>query len=51
MVLFFRGIICVITMMDDTIKSEEDLEKYLGITVLASVPDRKDYINQKKKKH
>ncbi len=45
------GIICVITMMDDTIKSEEDLEKYLGITVLASVPDRKDYINQKKKKH
>ena len=45
------GIICVITIMDDTIKSEEDLEKYLGITVLASVPDRKDYINQKKKKH
>ena len=39
------GIICVITIMDDTIKSEEDLEKYLGITVLASVPDRKDYID------
>lgn len=45
------GIICVITIMDDSIKSEDDLEKYLGITVLASVPDRKDYINQKKKKH
>lgn len=38
------GIICVITIMDDSIKSEDDLEKYLGITVLASVPDRKDYI-------
>lgn len=45
------GIICAITIMDDSIKSEDDLEKYLGITVLASVPDRKDYINQKKKKH
>lgn len=45
------GIICVITIMDDSIKSEDDLEKYLGITVLASVPDRKDCINQKKKKH
>lgn len=45
------GIICVLTIMDDSIKSEDDLEKYLGITVLASVPDRKDYINQKKKKH
>lgn len=25
--------------MDDTIKTEEDVEKYLGLTVLASIPD------------
>lgn len=42
------GIICILTIMDDSIKSEDDMEKYLGIPVLASVPDRKDYINQKK---
>ena len=36
--------------MDDTVKSEEDIEKYLGIPTLASVPDRKDYITGKKKK-
>lgn len=43
------GIITVITVMDDTIKSEEDIEYYLGIPTLASVPDRKDYIGGKKK--
>lgn len=31
------GIICVLTVMDDTIKSEDDVEKYLGVPVLASV--------------
>ena len=36
--------------MDDTIKTEEDIEKYLGVSVLAKVPDRKDYINTKKNK-
>ena len=43
------GIITVLTVMDDTIKSEEDIEYYLGIPTLASVPDRKDYIGGKKK--
>ena len=43
------GIITVITVMDDTIKTEEDIEYYLGIPTLASVPDRKDYIGGKKK--
>lgn len=42
------GIITVMTLMDDTIKTEEDIEKYLGIPTLASVPDRKDYIGGKK---
>ena len=37
-------------IMDDTIKTEEDIEKYLGVSVLAKVPDRKDYVNMKNKK-
>jgi capsular polysaccharide biosynthesis protein len=45
------GIVVVIyAVLDDTIKSEDDITKYLGITTLASVPDRKDYINAKKSK-
>ena len=44
------AIVVVLTIMDDTIKTEEDIEKYLGISVLAKVPDRKDYVNMKNKK-
>ena len=47
------AVIVVMAVMDDTIKSEDDIDKYLGIPTLATVPDRKDYINsdkQKKKK-
>lgn len=50
------GVIILITLMDDTIKSENDIERYLGIPNLATVPDRRDYIsgihsdNRKKKK-
>lgn len=44
------GIIVVYAVMDDTIKTEEDIEKYLGVSVLAKVPNRKDYINTKKNK-
>ena len=35
------------TKMDDTIKSEDDIEKYLGLTTLATIPDRKDFITGK----
>lgn len=42
------GIIVVYAVMDDTIKTEEDIEKYLGVSVLAKVPDRKAYITAKK---
>ena len=45
------GIVVVITVMNDSIKTEDDIEKYLGISTLAVVPDRKDYIGSKKKKH
>ena len=47
-VMLTCGIICVMTIMDDTIKNEEDITKYLGISTLSSVPDRRDYINVKK---
>lgn len=40
-------IIVMYTLMDDTIKTEEDVEKYLGLPTLSSVPDR----NVKIKKH
>ncbi len=43
------GIIAVLTLLDDTIKSEDDIEHYLGIPTLAVVPDRKDFLNDKKK--
>ena len=44
------AIVVVLTIMDDTIKTEEDIEKYLGISVLAKVPDRKDFANKKSNK-
>lgn len=44
------AIITVYTIMDDTLKTEEDITKYLGVSVLASVPDRKDFVYAKNKK-
>jgi capsular polysaccharide biosynthesis protein len=44
------GIVILLELMDDTIKDEEDVQKYLGLSVLAAVPDRKDYINVKARK-
>lgn len=44
------GVIVLITIMDDTIKTEEDVQKYLGLSMLASIPDRQDFIGGKRKK-
>lgn len=44
------AVVVVHAVMDDTVKTEGDIEKYLGVTVLARVPDRKDYVNMKNKK-
>lgn len=44
------GVVVLLTLMDDTIKTEEDIERYLGLSTLASVPDRRDYITGKRKK-
>lgn len=44
------GIIAVRTIMNDTIKSEDDIEKYLGLPTLAAIPDRKDFISDRMSK-
>ncbi len=44
------GIIMLLTMLNDTIKSEDDIERYLGVPTLANIPDRKDYITGKSPK-
>lgn len=44
------GIAIVRALMDDTIRAEEDIEKYLGLSTLSVIPDRKDYINGSGKK-
>ena len=44
------GIVVVVTIMNDSIKTEDDIEKHLGLSTLAVVPDRKDYVNSKRKR-
>lgn len=44
-IILVGGIICVMVIMDDTIKSTDDIVQYLGIPALAAIPDRKDYIS------
>ena len=48
--LLVGGIVVLQAVLDDTIKSEEDIERYLGLSTLSCVPDRKDYIDQQNKK-
>lgn len=50
-VLACSAVIIVYAIMDDTLKTEEDIVKYLDTSVLAVVPDRKDYVNYKKAKN
>lgn len=47
--LLAAGTVVLMTVMDDSIRSEDDIERYLGIPTLASIPDRKDYISGKGK--
>lgn len=44
------AIVLVKYLMDDTIKSSEDVEKYLGLSTLALIPVRADATDTKKKK-
>jgi len=43
------GIVILSAILDDTIKTEEDIEKFLSVPVLSSVPDRNDYIDSENK--
>ena len=47
-------LVCIIVLirylMDDTIKSSEDVEKYLGLSTLALIPVAEDGTDAKKKK-
>lgn len=43
------GVVILGAILDDTIKTEEDIEKFLELSVLSSVPDRRDYIGQDSK--
>lgn len=44
-IVLVAGIICVMVVMDDTIKSTDDIVQYLGVPALAVIPDRRDYIS------
>lgn len=43
-------LLCFMFIMDDTIKSEDDMRKYLGINVLAVIPDREQYKGTRREK-
>ena len=45
------ALIAVNAIMDDSLKTEEDIIKYLDTSVLAVVPDRKDYVNYNKRRN
>lgn len=42
------GVIVLEVLMNDTIRTEDDVEKYLGLTVLAMVPEREGEIAEDK---
>lgn len=44
------GIIIIIYLLNDTIKDADDIEKYLGLSMLASIPVKETEKNNRKKK-
>lgn len=46
-IILMSGILIVIELYDDRLKDEEDVEKYLGLTVLASVPRKRKKVRSK----
>ena len=42
------GVIVVKYLLDDTVKTEEDVKKYLGLNTLASLPDTKEAKRRKR---
>lgn len=47
-VVLVAGIVVVLELLDETVKNEDDIERYLGIPTFAVVPDLS--LNKKKKK-
>ncbi|MEW4410971.1 Wzz/FepE/Etk N-terminal domain-containing protein [Clostridium sp. AN503] len=47
-VVLVCGVITIEVIMNDTVRSEEDVTKYLGLTVLASVPAREGEVAEDK---
>lgn len=47
-IVLVAGIVVVLELLDDTVKNEDDIERYLGIPTFAVVPDLS--LNKKKKK-
>lgn len=45
------GVIAFQIIMNDTVRTEEDVEKYLGLTVLASIPDDESMKAENKQKN
>lgn len=41
------GVYTTIFILDDTIRTEEDVERYLGLSVLGAIPESEDLKNQK----
>ena len=44
------GVIAIQVILNDTVRSEEDVEKYLKLTVLASIPDDRSQEERKRQK-
>lgn len=49
--VLIAGIVIVLELLDDTVKNEDDIERYLGIPTLAVVPDVSTDKKNRKKKH
>ena len=43
------GILIVRMLMDTTIKSEDDVERYLGVPLLSSIPYAKNFGKEERK--
>lgn len=49
--VLIAGIVIALELFDDTVKNEDDIERYLGIPTLAVVPDVSTDKKNRKKKH
>ncbi len=44
--VLMAGVFIIINLLDDKIKSEDDIERYLGLNMLAAIPDYAELQNQ-----